>query len=412
MRKGLPKYPSLLTVLLFFLVWVKPPSAIAQTLKQTKPNFWNSNWELTLNVGGNQFYGDVNNRNFFQKWSQESPLGYQLNLTKMLHSYWGVGINLNYAGVKSIKDQLPDGTRVDFSLTGKYFGVNPYFYLNFNDLIFGYKADRSWALYGKIGVGYAFWNNTLTNNITGTSVKSGETVGAHTYAKKGLEVPLTAGLRFRLSARLSLDLGAEYTTILSDDVDLWNEGYKYDKFLYTHAGITYSFGSSHRSRKPEKEREPKADTRTKQNIPLFDYTFFSSPDKSLQQASQPVVPPADVLKIDQPVSPPTATQTTTQKATQQQTAAVQQHRGLEFRVQIMAADKKMGVAAVQAKYNLSVPVEEVYQNGYYRYTVGHYSSYQAALAESRQIRAQGITDAFVTAYREGLRIPLTSSMMH
>lgn len=407
MRIVVPKYPSLLITMLFFLIWIKPQPASAQTLKEIKPTFWNSNWELTLNVGGNQFYGDVNNRKFFQKWSQESPLAYQLNLTKMLHSSWGVGLNLNYAGVKSTRDQLPDGTRVDFVLTGKYYSVNPYLYLNFNDLIFGYKADRSWALYGKVGVGYALWNNTLTNNITGTSVKSGETVGTHTYAKHALEVPLTAGFRFRINARLSLDLGTEYTTVLSDDVDLWNEGYKYDHFLYTHVGITYVFGSSHRSRKPEKEKEPKTVPVSKQTIPLYDYTFFSSPDKSLKEANKSE-PPADVLHIDHPVSPPA----TTPKATRSVSKTTEKHySGLEFRVQIMAADKKMGIASVQARYNLSVPVDEVYQNGYYRYTVGHYSTYQAALTESRSIRANGITDAFVTAYRNGVRISLTSSMM-
>lgn len=407
MRRVVPKYSSVLIMLLFVLFWINPQSASAQNLKETKPTFWNSNWNLTLNVGGSQFYGDVNNRNFFQKWSKESPLGFQLNLTKMIQSSWGVGLNMNYAKVKSLKDKLPNGTQVDFSLTGLYYSVNPYLYLNFNDLIFGYKADRIWALYAKLGVGYAFWNNTLTNNITGTKVKSGETVGTHTYVKNALEVPLAAGLRFRINARLSLDLGAEYNTILSDDVDLWNEGYKYDQFLYTHVGITYMFGSSHRSKKPDKEKEPRRIPDSKKKIPLFDYTFFSSPERSLKEANK-TDQPVDVLKIDHPVAPPTTAPKETKTASK---TTVKQYSGLEFRVQIMAADKKMGTASVQAKYNLSVPVEEVYQSGYYRYTVGHYSTYQAALAESRRIRANGITDAFVTAYRNGLRIQLTSSMM-
>ncbi|MBN2637792.1 MAG: hypothetical protein JXR65_01745 [Bacteroidales bacterium] len=406
MHKTTLKYPIFLFVIFCSLLWENP--VLGQNLSQTKPGFFNSNWNIGLNVGINQFYGDVNNHTFLQKISKESPLGAQLYLTKMIHSSWGLGINLNYAGIKSIKDQLPDGTQVSFSLSGMYYSANSYLYLNFNDLIFGYQADRFWALYVKAGVGYALWNTTLTNDITGTAIKSGETVGDHTYAKQALEVPLTAGLRFRLSARMSLDLGVEFNTILNDDVDLWNEGYKYDRFTYVYGGLSYSFGNTHRSKRSDTDQQPSYVP--KGNIPLVDYTFFSSPDKSLNKNTG--TPPADVLQIDQPVAPPSQTKNVAVQVVQTKKPQVNNNPGgLEFRVQIMAADKKVGIGVVQAKFNLTVPVEEVYQNGYYRYTVGHFSNYQSALSESRKMRAQRVYDAFVTAYKDGLRIPLTSTMM-
>lgn len=393
------KYSSLLFVVLISLLWTNGNRAMGQSLSQTSPDSWDSNWNLSLNVGVNQFYGDVNNHTFFQKLSKESPLGIQLNLTKMVHPSWGVGVNLNYAGIKSLKNKLPDGTQVSFTLSGMYYSANPYLYLNLNDLIFGFKADRFWALYTKTGIGYAFWNTTLTNNITSLQVKSGETVGNHTYAKHALEVPLNVGLRFHVSSRMSLDLGVEFNTIMSDDVDLWNEGYKYDRFTYVYGGLTYSLDFLHHLRSKRFRKENTSIPKGK--IPLYDYTFFGHPDQSLPKSNSER-PQVDALKIDKPIAP---------HATNINQYHPVIHQGVEFRVQIMAADKKVGTGKVQAKFNLSVPVEEVHQNGFYRYTVGHFNNYQSAWAESRKMRAQGVYDAFVTAYRNGLRIPLTGSMM-
>jgi hypothetical protein len=258
------------------------------------------------------------------------------------------------------------------------------------------------------------WNTELTNNITGTVVKSGSTVGSYTYANKAFEVPLSAGIRFRINARWSIDAGAVFTTVLSDDVDLWHEGYKYDRFTYTHVGITFAIGTTRpKSSSPEIVTPTSGSNRVvyrdKKEIPIYDYTFYASPEKSLQENQKTQsTKPVDLLQIDNPVSPPV----TKQQQSNTSKKPVVMHQGLEFRVQIMAADKKiMSAAAMQSKYHLSYPVEEVYQDGYYRYTVGHFNSYQAALSESRRIRANGIRDAFVTAYRNGKRVPLTKAMM-
>ena len=83
----------------------------------------------------------------------------------------------------------------------------------------------------------------------------------------------------------------------------------------------------------------------------------------------------------------------------------------EFRVQIMANNIRLKNASyLQARYHLPYPVVETHQDGFYRYSVGSFKTYSAALATSKEIRSHGVFDAFVVAYRNGFRIPITSEM--
>ncbi len=88
---------------------------------------------------------------------------------------------------------------------------------------------------------------------------------------------------------------------------------------------------------------------------------------------------------------------------------VQSVQNVVFRVQILA--KTTGPAntdKIAEKYGVIKTINEDKQNGIYRYVVGRFSNYDDALKYARKLKDKGITDAFVVAYKNRTRIPLSS----
>ena len=86
--------------------------------------------------------------------------------------------------------------------------------------------------------------------------------------------------------------------------------------------------------------------------------------------------------------------------------------GTIFRVQIRAKyRKKMSVSALKNQYNLQETIYEDYHGGYYIYTVGNFSTYEAAKRKRQELtRYKGISDAFVVAFVNGRRLNKLSDL--
>lgn len=376
----------------------------AQTLNTKSKYLIGDNWGLNLNLGATQFYGDVNSQNYFQKWKGESVLGLQLNLQKMFNPALGVGVSFYYTGLKSIKDRKADGTRVNYSLGGHYYDLGAYIYTDFNNLFAGYKPGRKLSVYGTLGLGYGIWKTYMTNNITGTILYSGMVIGSHTFKDRAFSIPLGAGVNYSLSNHWAVHAGGTFTTVLSDDVDVWHDGFKYDQLFYTNIGITYYIKPTWdrnilKKIIPDNKRKRAYERKMKKHpIPIFDYMINPEPETPVKKR-----PNLNLLYVPKPISSPVVSSVKTTPS----------RKGLEFRVQIMAFNKPLqNPSLLQAKYRLPFPVEMVHQDGLYRYTVGRFTSYNKALIESRRILRQGIPGAFVTAYRNGLRVALTKEMVN
>ncbi len=362
-----------------------------------KSGTFGSNWLLSPSIGFGQFYGDISSQNFFQKFSGGTAFALDFTARKMFSPTIGVGGNLYYTGVKSLKNSMGDGTPVAFYLTGHYFDVNFRGYVDFTNLFTTFEINRHLSLVGSLGIGYGLWSTTLTDSLTGTSVSSGQLNGTNQYKKSALVVPVGLVGSYRLTEKWSVDLGVDFRTILNDDVDIWHDGFKYDQLLFVKVGVTYSIGygwrSAHRAKPTvNAKEEPCCDeTQPLAPIPVYDYM---PPSKSSPETSgkKPSVSETNVGK-----NPETATVTIP--------------KGFEYRVQIMAkAERRDNPDRLQARYHLDYPVIEHYQDGLYRYTVGHFNSYNKALEAARQIKAKGVFDAFVTAYLNGQRVRMTKAM--
>ena len=388
--------------LLLFVLISAFSGAFSQTLLIPPQSTPQDNWDLSLNLGATQFYGDVSSHNYFQKWNGESRLGVQINVKKMFSPIIGVGISLYSTGISSIKDRKADGTKVDYSLGGNYDDLTVFAYANFSNLFGSYNKDRKLSIYGTLGLGVSTWNTALTDNISGSIIHSGTTVGAAKYANKAFCVPLGAGVDYRINDHWAAHVGGTFTTVLSDDVDVWHDGFKYDQLLYSNVGVTYFIKPGRHGellgRKKSRKNRRSEDEMNKRPIPIFDYMVNPEPNPVETGQKQEV----DVLQLPLQETP---AKTPEQKAEQSVS-------GLQFRVQVLASRVPLGdPLLLQAKYRFDYPVKVVHQDGLYRYTVGQFSSFQDALIENRKLLRKGVAGAFVTAYRDGRRIPLTKQMM-
>ncbi len=373
---------------IFLLVVLLSAGIVANAQTGRPESGFSSNWLLKPSIGFGQFYGDISSQNFFQKFSGSTSFAADFSAVKMFSPVLGAGGNLFYTGVKSLKDRMGNGAPVNFTVTGNYFDFNIRGYIDFLNLFDTYTIDRRFSLMGSLGIGYGFWSTTLTDNNTGVSISSGQTVGTKYFKTNAFVIPMGLEGSYRFSGKWAVNLGVDFRTVLNDDVDVWSDGYRYDNLLYVKTGIVYFLNYGWGSRKPKvADDECCEEVKPLAPIPVYDYS-----PPSERETSKPETPKIDTVEIVkiQPAVP----------------------QGFEYRVQIMAkAKRRENVEQLQAKYNLDYPVIEHYQDGLYLYTVGHFNSYNEALKAARRIKAKGVFDAFVTAYQNGQRIRLTKEMM-
>ncbi len=385
-----------LFVLIMAALFLGASGAVAQELNTAPGNSFKDNWAIQLQPGFSQFYGDASNHNYFQKFKGEISPYAGMSVRKMIIPAVGVGLDFAYSGLKSYKNQKTDGTKVDFHLSGSYYDANLFVYVNFNHLFAGYKSGRRFTIYGTVGVGWGFWNSALTDGITGLTIKSGSKNGNYTYKTNALVVPISAGLNYRINDRWGINLGGTLRTVLNDDVDVWHDGFKYDQIFSTSVGITYhirtGWGRSSKRRRQSGQKPccKEKGGRSKPVIPIYNYDQINVTSAPVKPGRQPQT--IELMSVPEKSIKPAV-------------------REFEFRVQIMAKTKPLNDASsLQTRYHLPYPVVETHQDGLYRYSVGSFQSYSAALSAGKEVRSHGIFDAFVVAYRNGLRIPITSEM--
>lgn len=387
---------TLLLAFMFLVVYTH-----GQTVNRPSGDF-GDNWQINYQLGLTQFYGDASSNDFLTKLSGETALSNGLTIRKYFTPVYGLGLNIYYTGLKSHKEKSSTGSPLDYLLTGSCFDVNLQSYVDFTNLLWGYEPTRKLSIYGLLGIGYASWDTQLEDVMGGAIRLSGSTVNDITYKKGGIVIPVGFGLNYRFNDRLAINVGGNFRTILNDDVDVWRGGFEYDQLFNFSAGISYYinplFGATNKQKRKPKEKEiskkPSSSKRSSRKpvdfIPLYDY----KKNNSSTAGGSGVKKNVEVMQIDQPISPATVP-----------------IKGVEYRVQIMAKrDRLPSVNILRNKYGISGDIIENFQDGVYRYSTGSFSAYQDALAYSRQLKAKGVSDAFVVVYKNNQRIPLTNDL--
>ena len=227
--------------------------------EQSKSEPFNK-WEIGFNAGVGNFSGEYNMHNWgpYNDWDSSGQFGFGAFVKKNFSHVFAMEFGWNH---NSLIGNLYHGFDSSFpnsefkTITNEY-DVNTVW--NINNLVSKNKFDRKLYLFAKVGVGA-----TSVNNKTGL-----------TYSDSKLEfptVPLGAGIAVRLSDKVRLNLGTQWSWIHGDRLDgsvthpttnnpnPSTNGTK----MYTYAGLSFTLGKKKQpapvveAPKPEPKPEPK-----------------------------------------------------------------------------------------------------------------------------------------------------------
>jgi len=232
--------------------------------KSEKPTY--KPWEIGVNAGVANFAGSTdisNGLNHFKNYKSDINFGYGFFVRKNFsHVFALEGAYNGTTLTGSPNVDHVSGTMQDFKTGINEFDLNTVW--NMNNLFSKNKFDRKVYWYTKIGAGL-----TNVKNIEYTNPKTVQSPW------RGWTVPLGTGLAFRLSDKVNLNVGTQWSWVNTNslDGDLQGglnspEGYLFgqirEQYLYTHAGLSIKLGKKPveappvvEAPKPQPKPEPK-----------------------------------------------------------------------------------------------------------------------------------------------------------
>lgn len=344
-------------------------------------------WQIGAFGGIAQYYGDISNKPWSSKFSGETKYSFGALGRYHFNPKVGLGLQLQHGAFYSAKPFKSDGTtNFDLQYDATFTHANLHAFLNLTNFFFGEK-ERMIELYSTFGVGHIWWVGTLSKISNNTTVRSNAITAPIGYKTSSFTVPATLGLALRLAPNLKLSLDGTIMTALTDEVDFYRDGYQYDILSYFHAGLNYFIGGS--QTKTKKQGAPKTVGKWEPEIPIkvIDYEIYKDPPQRLIAAPE--------LKLPTPEA----------RVTQTPSA------DYEFRVQVYAKTSPIAIGSkVYRSVKFDYPIVENTFNGLYRYSTGTFRAYSEAEAYARTMQSRGVHDAFVVAYRNNQRIPITEDM--
>jgi len=195
-----------------------------------------SKFSLGVNVGvtsGQVAFFNNSTNNFVANLGFGADLRYQLtHAFSIQFEYYGgkIGGNDN-GGTKVGALGIPlDGTV--FSTKYNSFSLGGMF--DIGSISFLHRQNGL-LLYGTAGAGLDFYTPSWTN-LKGTAL-------SYSSAAKALDAPLGAGLKFKLSDALALNLGYTVTFLQAYNFSGFHTYPEFNEYGYTYAGLEYTFGT-------------------------------------------------------------------------------------------------------------------------------------------------------------------------
>lgn len=149
----------------------------------------------------------------------------------------------------------------------------------------------------------------------------------------------------------------------------------------------------------------------------WDFKQAEGTEKANAKAAAPAKPDATLAKKQDPKPEKTSPKRTAQpvdspesKPIAKRTAKSNSNGGIVFKVQICATQNKSEASKVASEFNVSEEIESEMQDGWYKYTIGSFESYEDA-KNMRDGKGNLSTVPFVAAYYNGKRISVQEALM-
>lgn len=410
---------KILRYLIIILLVFSSLSSFSQTQGVLGRRFF-SNWSVGIGGGPNIFFGDLKVTNFWPVSSNMNEWRYAgtFTLTKQVSHVFAFRLQAMYGGISGTKRFYKDGTPCNQYFEGTIIESNLNTTINFSNLFSQYKPGRKFFIYGTLGIGVSTWDTKRKDLVT----MKLDTAGVGSYTT--LALVGIGGIGAYYSFGDKVNLGIEWTVhgINSDYLDATKGGFQYDAYSMVTLNLTYNFNRKNpgklQAAKMGKNLGPvpvKPDPQAKPEPPAksqAEKTQLTNPNQGkLPELPTPLsFPVRDTVKHTLPSTPAGDTLVFTSESPDNGDLFSEDSgpivQGLSYRIQIFAFETNhYSAESVKAKFKLKQPVYKEFTEGWYRYTVGSFSTFKSAKAYMNKMRNFGIKGAFVARYHDGIRIP-------
>jgi OOP family OmpA-OmpF porin len=192
-------------------------------------------WSIGLNAGATAPLSPVGGKEDFSNW--KTGFGYSLYLKKQITPYFSLradGFRGNFKADNS--EPYKDGTVNNSPLAS--FETDVRYSASLNAVLnmwnwSMFKQQNAAQLYASVGGGFTNYETTTVNAVGGASNTTADV--------NKLVVPVGAGIKFRLSEGVNLDLGYTLSFVDASTFDGINTG-KNDKYSYAYGGLEFALG--------------------------------------------------------------------------------------------------------------------------------------------------------------------------
>jgi hypothetical protein len=315
-------------------------------------------WEVGAMIGPDFYYGDLN----LKKFMPDNSVSFAGSVygTRQFTNVFGLRAQLFLGGARGSKYYQEGSQTITSSFSGFLmdFSISPV--INFSNMISAYRSSRKVFVLGMAGVGFSGWNSTLVQEKGGVISNPPQVQGF----QAAFMIPFGLGLQYNITPKISV--GAEFTvrTIFSDLLDQSAGGYKCDIVNFLGFSASYRLGKA------------------KKNMGVKDYSYMNPVP---YQAPAPPVPASVQPSPPMPKAP---------------SAEV-----YDYAVQVCAyAKHNYSTSWVKKHYRIKTEVLKESENGLNRYILAtFYKDVDQAKEVCDRLRKQGIHDAWVIAYQNGVR---------
>lgn len=338
-------------------------SSIAQETKSSKPELFNGPWQVGICIGPDFYYGDLNKYQFGISRSVSFAGG--LSVVRQITNVIGARGQLLVGGLNGRKEITYEGNPAVKQFRGAFLEFNINGTINFSNLFSDYKPSRHFFVYGTLGIGFTNWNTREEDMSNGIVYYS--TPDPRRWRTAAV-IPFGLGAIYQLTDKLNLNLEWTFRMATSDLLDQTVGGFKFDFYDYLSVGVSLNLG-----------------VLKKKSQKMLDYPYFSTPALPLQmpvqapfpEPTRQVVFPANDYNLND---------------------------NYVYVVQICAYKKhNYSPTWIRKKYNISQPVIREREGKMSRYITGSYKNIEPAIELRDKLLKKGIHDAFIVAYKDGIR---------
>ena len=401
--KTLQKFTVYFIALLIFIS-VSSKAQKNFTYRDFKPQ-----WEINLNGGLTQFYGDLWNGKILPSQNEVNTWRYGKGLI----------IGRQISPVLGIRAQAfmgeIDGEKKELSahFISDVYEFNLHSTINLSNLFDQDKVNRTLNFYAVLGFGLV--NYKTSKYLYDTDILFGQSGVGEGKGIDGMVMDKAIigglGLNVKITDHWGVNLESGNRLLLSDKIDITDDGKNWDMYNYTSIGLQYRFGKSSKKRFKTKTEpivqkqvveEPKEEVAVEKAIETPTTNIITKKDEPIKTDIQEV---KDEEVTKQPVQQ-VKTKAQPKIEAEAKTKSVPLN-GVEYRVQIRACHNCEVLSEHLAElYGLDAGMIKVDKYGSFNiYTIGSYPNYQKANDAKTVLKQKnGIKDAFIVAFENGKRL--------